>query len=167
MPSSNTRENVVVVGGGGAGFSIIKELSAKLDPSKYNLILVTSRPYYVFLVAAIRMVVTDYDNLEEKILIPYDKSIVNGNGTVKVGTVTSIEPSKAGSSSPGGEVILESGERIPYAVLALTPGSTWSGPLAIPNTKKETIDWVKEWRHKFEKANDIVLVGGGAVGIGQ
>lgn len=167
MSSFKYRENVVIVGGGGAGNPIARELSAKLDPSKYNLILITSRPYHVHLIATIRMVVTDRGRLEDRALIPYDKLFVNGNGTVKVGTVVSIEPSKDGSSSSEGEVILDSGERVPYSVLALTPGSTRSGPLAIPNTKKEVVEWLYEWRRRFEAAKNIVLVGGGPAGVGE
>jgi NADH dehydrogenase FAD-containing subunit len=162
--ASDTRKNVVVVGGGGAGAPIINALSSKLDPMKHNLILITARPFFIHLVAAIRMVVTDEGRIEETALIPYDTNFVNGNGTLKVGTVVGIEKDSKGDV--GGEVILESGERIPYTVLALAPGSTWDGPLALPNTKADTIAWLKKWRSMFEKANDIVFAGGGAVGIG-
>jgi|SRR5882762_4986350 len=164
MLDTGTRKNVVVVGGGGAGAPIIKALSSKLDRARYNLILITARPYYVHLVATIRMVVTNEGSIEEKALIPYDTNFVNGNGTLKVGTVVGIEKNSEGKE--GGEVILDSGERISYAVLALAPGSTWEGPLDFPNTKEETVEWLDKWRSTFEKANNIVFVGGGAVGIG-
>lgn len=162
---SETRKNIVVVGGGGAGTPIVRGLSAKLDPAKYNLILITSRPYYVHLLAAIRMVVTDEGSLEDAALMPYDKTFVNGNGSLKVGTVTGIKPNGAGKE--GGEVVLQNGESVAYSILVLAPGSTWEGPLALPNTKPETVEWVKEWRATFDEANNIVLAGGGAVGIGK
>jgi NADH dehydrogenase FAD-containing subunit len=164
MTTVDNRENVVVVGGGGAGAPIVKALSSKLDPTKYNLILVTARPYFIHLVAGIRMVTTAEGNLEKSALIPYDTNFVNGNGTLKVGTVVGIERANDGK---GGEVILQSGERVRYAVLALAPGSTWPGPLALPNSKTEMAAWLEKWRSTFEKANDIVLAGGGAVGIGM
>lgn len=162
MSNVDTRKNIIIVGGGGAGAPVAKALSAKLDPSQYNLVLVTSRPYFVHLVAAIRMVVTEEGSLEDTALIPYDRLFTNGNGTVKVGTVTSIEDGK-----DGGNVALESGEKIPYSILILTPGSVWDGPLALPNTKAETVEWLKKWRRKFQEANDIVFAGGGAVGLGM
>lgn len=161
MSKFDSRKNVVVVGGGGAGAPLVKRLSAQLDPSKYNLILITSRPYFVHLVAAIRMVVTDEGSLEETALIPYDTNFTNGNGTLKVGTVVGIEKGRE-----GGEVVLDGGERVPYSVLALAPGSSWEGPLALPDTKQETVEWLKKWRKTFEESNDFLFAGGGAVGIG-
>lgn len=163
MSQIDRRKNVVVVGGGGAGAPLVKRLSAQLDPEKYSLILVTSRPYFVNLVAAIRMVVTDEGSLEERALIPYDKNFTGGNGTLKVGTVVAIEK---GAGGEGGEVVLESGERVSYSVLVLTPGSLWEGPLALPNTKPETVEWLRKWRRTFEESNDFLFAGGGAVGIG-
>jgi NADH dehydrogenase FAD-containing subunit len=161
IPESN-RQNVVVVGGGGAGAPAVKHLSATLDPSKYNLILINSRPYFTHLVATIRMVVTSEGNLEDRALIPYDRNFVNGNGELVVGTVVSITD----HGKTGGYVTLSNGETIEYSVLVLTPGSTWEGPLHLPDTKAENQVWVNDWRAKFEKSNDILLVGGGAVGIG-
>ncbi|KAF8649402.1 hypothetical protein AX16_005843 [Volvariella volvacea WC 439] len=159
---SATKQNVVVVGGGGAGAPIASLLSQKLDASKYNLVLVTSRPYFVHLVGTIRMVVSSEEALEDRILIPYDKNFANGNGQVVVGTVVSIEESK---SSKGGHVVLDNGKTIDYSVLVLTPGSTWEGPLNLPNTKAENKEWTHKWRAQFAQSDDIVLVGGGAVGI--
>lgn len=165
MSSTDNRKNVVLVGGGGAGAVAVRTLSDKLDSTKYNLILVTTRAHYVHLVATIRMVVTDEGKLEDTALIPFDSLFVNGKGTLKVGTVASIV--KAEKDKEGGEVVLESGEKVPYSVLILTPGSTWEGPISFPNTKAETTEWLTKWRNSFEKANDIVFAGGGAVGIGM
>lgn len=157
------RQNVVIVGGGGAGTLSTKHLSATLDPSKYKLILINTRPYFTHLVAAIRMVVTAEGNLEEGALIPFDKVFVNGNGELVVGKVASITD----QGEQGGYITLSSGEIIDYSVLVLTPGSTWEGPLHLPDTKVETQTWVDGWRGKFEKSDDILLVGGGAVAIGE
>ncbi|TFK65078.1 FAD/NAD(P)-binding domain-containing protein, partial [Pluteus cervinus] len=140
--------------------AIANKLSAQLDPSKYKLYLITSRPFYTHLVAGLRTVVTEEGSLEDRIFIPYDKNFVNGNGELVVDTVVSIE-----ESQEGGAVVLQSGRRIEYSILVLTPGSIWEGPLAFPDTKAEVLDWVTDWRKKFAEAQDIVLVGGGAVGI--
>lgn len=158
---SDTRQNVVVVGGGYAGAPIARQLSKKLDASKYNLILITARPYFTHLIATVRASVTSEGVLDRRILIPYDNLFINGNGTLLVGEVASIT-----DSDNGGHVTLTTGKQVDYSVLILTPGSTWEGPLSIPDTKSEATQWFDNWRVKFEKADDIVLVGGGAVGIG-
>jgi apoptosis-inducing factor 2 len=104
-------QNIVIVGGGAAGVAISRDLALKLSktPSQYNLILVTTREAYAHLPAMLRMVVSREDKLEESALIPYDSLFPNGSGTVKIGTVTRIS-----SATTGGEVILESGEQVPY-----------------------------------------------------
>jgi len=155
--------NVVVLGAGGAGAKVVNLLSAQLKPESYNLILIDTRPFYVHWPAMIRMVVTDQGHLEDSALIPLDKNFVGGNGTLLTGTATQIVPAKDGSS--GGEVVLASGEKVPYAVLVLATGSAYEGPLALPDSKPEVVQWTEEWRKTFENAKHVVLVGGGAVGI--
>ena len=159
---SKERKNIVVVGGGGAGAHIVKNLSAKLDPKRYNLILITPRPYFLHLIATIRMVVTSEGKLEDRNAIPLDRMFVNNNGTMVVDKVVSIFD----RGEKGGHVRLGSGKTVDYSVLVLATGSTWHGPLDFPDSKADLDEWVKMWRAKFEKAEDILLVGGGAVGIG-
>ncbi|KZO99537.1 FAD/NAD-P-binding domain-containing protein [Calocera viscosa TUFC12733] len=159
---ANGLPNIVVLGAGGAGAKVVNALSKTLNPAAYNLVLVDARPYYVHWPAMIRMVVTSAGKLEDTALIPLDKNFVNGNGTLVVGKATSIVPSKDGS---GGEVILASGEKLPYAILVLATGSVYEGPLLLPETKEETVRWANEWRDRFDKSHSVVLVGGGAIGV--
>jgi len=159
---NDDRKNVVVVGGGFAGSTLAKLLSAKLDASKYNLILLTSRPYMISLIAAARLTVTSVDKLEDTALIPYDRLLPSGKGTHKVGTVVAIEESAPGK---GGVVVLKSGERIDYHVLTLATGSTWASNLDFPDSDSEVRENIKAWRDRFARANEVVIVGGGAVGI--
>ncbi|KAI0064298.1 FAD/NAD(P)-binding domain-containing protein [Artomyces pyxidatus] len=162
MSKRADRQSIVVVGGGGAGALIARMLSAKINPTTQSLTLVTARPFAVHLPAAIRMTTTSEDKLEEKVLIPYDQLFVKGNGKLKVGRVVSIEDRK---EAAGGEVVLENGERIAYDVLILAPGSTWSGPLDLPDSKEDVLDHIRSWRRKFENSKSVILAGGGAVGI--
>ena len=46
-------------------------------------------------------------------------------------------------------------------------GSHWPGPLNFPNSREEFDKFVGEWRSRFDGAKDILLVGGGAVGLGM
>ncbi|KAI0700184.1 FAD/NAD-P-binding domain-containing protein [Cytidiella melzeri] len=155
----NSKKNVVVVGGGLAGLAAAKGLVTKLDATKYNVVLVTSKPYYIHLIALIRMTVSDIDDLENRALIPYDKV----SGLIhKVGTVVSIEETAPGE---GGSLVFVDGERLPYAALLLSTGSTWPGPLAVGDSDKEIRNNLKQWRSKYATARHVVIVGGGPVGI--
>ncbi|KAI0049182.1 FAD/NAD-P-binding domain-containing protein [Auriscalpium vulgare] len=155
-----SKKNVVVVGGGGAGAIVSRELSGKLDHSKHNLTLITAHPFIVFFPAMVRTTTTAEGKLEDQALIPQDKLFLNGKGTLRIGRVVSVE-----DKGKGGEVVLADGSRVPYDVLVLTPGSLWSGPLDLPDSKEDVIEHINAWRKKFASANNIVLVGGGAVGI--
>lgn len=159
------KENIVIVGGGGAGIGLARALSAKLDASQYNLILISARSKYVHLLAALRFLVSDEGKLEEKAIIPLDTVFVNGNGTLKVGKVVAVD--KASGVAMGGDVVLESGEKVPFRYLVLATGSLWEGPLSLPDGNDALLSWIQEWRTKFKNANDIVIVGAGAVGLGS
>ncbi|THH12799.1 hypothetical protein EW146_g7352 [Bondarzewia mesenterica] len=157
---NDDRKNVVVVGGGGAGAYIARALSVKLDASKYALTLVTARAYAIHLPAAIRLTTTSEGKLEDTVLIPYDKLLVDGNGDIKFAKVVKIDDHRE-----GGEIALSSGESLHYDVLILAPGSHWDGPLNFPDGKEEIFKHISDWRQKIQKAKGIVLGGGGAVGI--
>ncbi|GBE85351.1 FAD/NAD(P)-binding domain-containing protein [Sparassis crispa] len=159
---NDTQKNVVIVGGGFIGSAAARELSQKLDPARYKLILINKRPYYVHLIAGARVTVADEPGLDDRSLIPYDKLFVNGNGSFLRGNVTAIEESAPGK---GGVVVLDDGERVPYAALLLASGSSWSGAINFPESDDEVREHIAEWRKKYAAAHDIFLVGGGAVGI--
>ncbi|KAF7964765.1 hypothetical protein HWV62_3148 [Athelia sp. TMB] len=155
-------KNVVIVGGGAAGVNTARLLSPKLGPLGYNLILIDSRPFFVHLVGSIRMSVSAVDNLEDdKVILPYDKVFASGVGELKVGTVASVTETGAA----GGFVTLESGETVPYAYLVLAPGSVWNDNISFPNDRSSLKEHLATWRHKYENAQDIILAGGGSVGI--
>ncbi|KAF5334456.1 hypothetical protein D9611_014486 [Ephemerocybe angulata] len=170
------KPNVVVVGGGAAGILIVRHLAAKLDLAKYNLVLVTATPYYTHHPACIRMLVSSAGSLEDAAQIPYDTLLTRGGKQLKcrvvVGRVVRISeelPNGRGNGSGsggGGRVDLEGGESVGFSVVVLATGCGWEGPLAFPGgTREEVGAWVKEWRERFEKAEDIVIVGGGATGL--
>ncbi|KAG1757169.1 hypothetical protein EDB19DRAFT_1656189 [Suillus lakei] len=145
--SGKAEQNVVIVGGGFAGFQVAKLLSKKLDAKRYNLILINSRSYAISLPATVRLVVDAESKLEETSFVKLDRIYANGNGETKVGVVTSIEAQPGVS---GGAVVLATGERISYAVL---------------QNEDDVLPFVNAWRQKFNKSNHVVIVGGGAVGI--
>ncbi|RDB27682.1 Apoptosis-inducing factor B [Hypsizygus marmoreus] len=156
----STKKNIVIVGGGSAGANAAKALSRTLDTSKYQLILINPLPYRIWLVATLRLVVSPQEELKKDITLPYDKVFVNGNGKFVEGKVISF---KAGKE--GGSVTLESGEEIDYHILVLSQGATWSGPPGFPQTDSGVKEHISHLQSLFSKAKDIVLVGGGAVGL--
>lgn len=161
---NDDRKNIVIVGGGFAGSTIARTFLSKLDTSKYTLTLITSHPYFVHYIAGARLTVSDADDLENLVFVPYDKLFADGKGTHKVGTVTAIEEAGKGQS---GFVVLQDGEKVPYDALALAPGTLWSGPLNFPSDDASAKASIREWRRRYADAKEVVLVGGGAVGIGE
>ncbi|KZT69588.1 FAD/NAD(P)-binding domain-containing protein [Daedalea quercina L-15889] len=158
------RKTVVVLGGGWTGSLAARQLSAQLDPRRYELVLVNDRPYAINLIAGARMTVTSVDNLDskDKGLLPYDKLFQNGNGSVKIGHAVAVEEDK--ESGKGGWVILEGGEKVRWDALVVATGSAWQGPLSFPDAGALP-GHVQQWRERVKGANDIYIVGGGAVGI--
>ena len=163
---SDDRKNVVIVGGGYGGFNLAKALTKALDASRYEIIVVTPKPYFVHVVAGLRIVVTAEGQLEDQALIPYDRV---GGVTVRQGVVTAIEEAEHANGAGGGEVVLEGGDRLQYAVLVLATGSTWSGPITSfteGSSDKAIRDGIALWRKRFAGAKHVVIVGGGAGGLG-
>ena len=111
MSDSPAKENVVVVGGGLAGSTVAKELSAKLDYSKYNLIVVETRPYLIWLPGGPRMTVTNEKAAVDEYVFNYDKFLPAGKGIVRKAKVEKIIPNGDGS---GGELELVGGETLSY-----------------------------------------------------
>jgi len=111
MSKSSTKENVVIVGGGLSGTVLAKELSTKLDHSKYNLIMVEARPYLIWMLGGARMTVTNEKAAVDDYLFNYDKFFPEGKGTVKRAKVEKIVPTADGK---GGELELAGGEILRY-----------------------------------------------------
>ncbi|KJA17680.1 hypothetical protein HYPSUDRAFT_1008823 [Hypholoma sublateritium FD-334 SS-4] len=160
--STRSKQNVVIVGAGYAGLNAWLSLSNKLDVKKHNLVLINPRPYFTHFPAALRMATTAEGKLEDKILMPLIDSKYNtGNKKLIIASVTSIVE----QGNEGGHLVLDNGEKVEYSILILATGMGWDGPLALPDTKAEAVGVVTSWREKFAQANDIVLVGGGSIGL--
>ncbi|KIY68526.1 FAD/NAD(P)-binding domain-containing protein [Cylindrobasidium torrendii FP15055 ss-10] len=158
---SEAKLNVVVVGGGVGGAPVARALSSTLDASRFNLILVNPLPYALYIIAGARLVVSDIDSkLDETTKVPYDRLFIGGKGTFKQGSVVSVEKAQT-----GGTLVLEDGERLPFFALVVATGSKWAGPLDFPRTEAGVTQWLADRRAEFKKAENIVIGGGGAVGI--
>lgn len=159
---SSKKTVICIVGGGNGGVVVARSLSQDLDPKKYDLVLINKLPYRIILPASLRMLVSDQGKLEERILVPYDKLFINGNGTFIEASVTQVN---AGDKS--GTLTLGDGRVIDYDVLVLATGSKWDGPTAFPDDAASINDHIAARRAELAKANEVLLIGGGSVGIGM
>ena len=160
--------SVVVIGGGAAGVTVAQTLDKKLNPATHSVTLITGRDYFLHLPATLRMLVTPEPDLEHHAVLPYDNIFGTGNGVGRLSRVVhdKVDHVDEKSGGEGGTVHLSNGERIDWDVLVIATGSVWKGPLNFPSTKKDLPLWTKAWQEKFSKAKNVVLVGGGAVGLG-
>ena len=156
--------NVVLVGAGFGGLLLVKELAAKLADTNYNLIVVEPRNFFLHQPSTLRMVVSSQDGYENKSIMNHPSSFSSVSGKVRF--VQAKATSIVDSGTDGGRVVLDNGESVDFSVLVLATGSRWSGPIAFGTDRDQIMDTVATWRTKFAEAQDIVLVGGGAIGFG-
>ncbi|OSC98054.1 FAD/NAD(P)-binding domain-containing protein [Trametes coccinea BRFM310] len=161
-PHSSKAKSVVILGGGVAGALTALKLCTRIDPAKHTLTLINNRPCFVHLTATARMVVTPEGQLENRAIIPLDRLLERGTGELKIGRAVAIKETAPGE---GGVVLLDTDEAIPYDILVLATGSSWPRLLDFPDKPEDVRKHVDTWRHKFEAASHVVIVGGGAVGI--
>ena len=128
------------------------------------------------------LMVTSDEEFAETALLPFDGLFAKDEKVVlKRDKVVSINE----EGEEGGELKLVSGEtlryrgeswytRRPYVhpdtksaapALVLATGSKWSGPIDLPDSEADLHQVVSKWHEKFKAAEDIVIVGGGAVGV--
>ncbi|THV02169.1 FAD/NAD-P-binding domain-containing protein [Dendrothele bispora CBS 962.96] len=166
MSGKSGKKTVVIVGGGQAGAAIARPLSKALSPETHRIIVINPRPYRIILPATLRLVASDQNDLEnpEKgALVPYDKLFLQDNGEVIHASVTEVIQ-KPGEKT--GFVKLNTGEEIEYHALVLASGSQWGGPINFPEGDKTMLlDYIADRREEIARAKDILIVGGGSVGI--
>lgn len=109
------------------------------------------------------MVVSPVDRYEDKSIMDHPSDLSSGKVRFIYANATSI----VDNGSSGGRVTLDNNESVDFSVLIVATGSRWSGPVVFGSQKDEILDSVASWRTKFKEAQDIVLVGGGAVGFGK
>jgi NADPH-dependent 2,4-dienoyl-CoA reductase/sulfur reductase-like enzyme len=103
------------------------------------------------------MTVSTLGQLEDNALIPYDRLFTR--------PLLSVTYRARALSITPAEVITDR-EPVPYEFLVLAMGSTWDGPLNLPPAKVDAAEAVLVQRAQYRSARSVLIVGGGAVGIG-
>ncbi|KAH7100844.1 FAD/NAD(P)-binding domain-containing protein [Auriculariales sp. MPI-PUGE-AT-0066] len=153
--------NIVIVGGGGLASSLLGQLGAKIDRTKYRIVLINPRPFYIHLLVGARATVTDDGQWAAKAQIPFDR-VLGPDDELIVGKAAGIHRAP---QVTGGHVVLEDGTEVPFAILVLATGSTWPNGLNWPHTKEKIDAWLEEHRARVLAARSIVVAGGGALGM--
>lgn len=141
----------------------VRKFAKKLDHRKHELTLITARTHFAYLPAGLRLLVSR-DTPLDTVFMSYDKVFDNFPGQLRIGKATSVEANPGGR---GGKVILDSGDEVLYDAVVVATGSSWEGLVDFPDDETLYKEFIEEWRNKFENANNVVIVGGGAVGIGE
>ncbi|KIY46256.1 FAD/NAD(P)-binding domain-containing protein [Fistulina hepatica ATCC 64428] len=129
----------------------------------YNIVLIDYRPYRILYPACLRLAVYPND-LEKTAFVPLDRIFRDGEGVIKRGKVIAIVPRDA-KSGVAARVILSTSEEIQYDVLVLSTGSSWSGPIAFPDSPEEITRFLAKGREDIKRASHIMVCGGGSVGV--
>ncbi|RYP81240.1 hypothetical protein DL769_002070 [Monosporascus sp. CRB-8-3] len=150
-------KNVVVLGGSFAGIELVKRLAETL-PTGFKVVWVEKNSHFNYSFNFPRFsVMTGH---EHEAFIPYD-GVARG---APAGIFRRIQDTAVGLTE--NQVLLESGDKIDYAYLAIATGS--SQPLPVQVAATERIDACYELQGVQEiikTSHKIAVVGGGAVGV--
>ncbi|KAG9104673.1 hypothetical protein FRC06_000059 [Ceratobasidium sp. 370] len=149
------KKSIVIIGSGGAGLSLVKDLQKGLNSSTHQIVVIEQRDYYAHWPALIRPAVTAEGLIEERALVPLDRAF--GSDVRVVRSAAKEINSKV--------VVTVSGESIPYEHLVLATGSLWNSALDLPNSRTDAIEHFRSFRKRLAAAEHVLIIGGGAVGI--
>ncbi|KAF8761412.1 Pyridine nucleotide-disulfide oxidoreductase [Rhizoctonia solani] len=139
---------------GGGGVVLVQALQKQINSDTHQLVVIEKRDYHAHWPALIRGSVTSQGSVAENSLIPFDRAFDPSFD------LSTLEPSKSllRKLSPNGE-------RVTYSHLVLATGSLWNGALALPDSRDQALDHLNAFRRQLEAAENVVILGGGAVGI--
>ncbi|RHZ59971.1 hypothetical protein Glove_360g151 [Diversispora epigaea] len=152
-----TKPNIVIVGGGYGGVEAAMKLENALHKT-HQILLIERKTHFYHAIGGLRTIVED--GFENKILIPYD-SMFKFGGKILHATVINIHEK---------EIIVDTetefGTQIPFEYLIIATGSNYSYPgKTVSNKKDETVAHIVAQRNAVKNAENILIIGGGPVGI--
>lgn len=156
IQTPRSRKHTVVIGGGYGGLLLAYLLQKK---RLCKVTLIDPKDAMVHYVAALRSsVIPDY---APKMFIPYDQ-VMGGSSFVR-GKVVRVDTKEK-------QVRLLTGEKIGYSELVIATGATSPFPGKIIDIKEdisavEGIAKYREFYQEIAKSDNILIIGGGAVGL--
>lgn len=171
-------KHIVVIGAGPGGIAFAQSLGKTLSDSEADITLLEKQNFHFHAFGSLRGM-TDKSYIP-KLFVPLNN--IQGNVKIKCGAnVTSVDYdsrtvsytilSPPTASSPPHErmelnhtSVLE--ESIPYDYLVIATGSSYSSPIKPSETDSNKLQkLLLQTTENIEKANSILIIGGGAVGI--
>ncbi|MGW2571061.1 NAD(P)/FAD-dependent oxidoreductase [Streptomyces sp. NPDC001537] len=142
--------DVVVIGGGYAGVRLAKRLD-----SVARVTLVDRKEVFFHRIASLRAGVRPEWSVTP--FIPYDRLM--GNGRVVVGKAVRIDTTER-------QVVLATGERLPYDVVVIATGADYPEPARFTGTTTdEAVKSFAGHQQKIATAEHVLVVGGGPSGV--
>ncbi|MEV5436856.1 FAD-dependent oxidoreductase [Streptomyces sp. NPDC052682] len=142
--------DVVVIGGGYAGVRLAKRLDATA-----RVTLVDRKEVFFHRVASLRAGVHPEWSMTP--FIPYDRLLEHGR--MVVGKVVRIDTAER-------QVVLATGERLPYDVVVIATGADYPEPARFTGTTvEEAAKSYAEHQQKIAGAAHVLVVGGGPSGV--
>ncbi|CAG8499022.1 9468_t:CDS:2 [Paraglomus occultum] len=153
-----SKSNIVIVGGGYGGVAVAQKLEAALHKT-HRIILIERKTHFWHSVGAPRTVAVN--GFESQLLIPYDQLFQNGGKVINAAAVQLSD-----NEVTLDKAVDEFGDKVPFKYAIIATGSDYAKPAKVGGRNKEDI--VKEigiYRAAVKKANRVLIIGGGAVGI--
>lgn len=169
MSSTAARTFIVVIGGSYVGTKAAEQLSLKFH-DRFKVLLIEKNSHFQHLFAFPRFAVTSKVNTH-KAFIPYGAHTFGttppGSGSFIQAKVTDISKDAITLDRKMSLDGFSGGtDTIPYAYLVIATGTKLSPPSSMPGSEKlDGVAYLKKHVAMVEKANNIVIIGGGAVGV--
>ncbi|MFG2132807.1 NAD(P)/FAD-dependent oxidoreductase [Streptomyces sp. NPDC048751] len=142
--------DVVVIGGGYAGVRLAKRLDGTA-----RVTLLDRKEVFFHRIASLRAGV--HPNWTVTPFIPYDRLLRNGR--VVAGKAVRIDTAER-------QVVLATGERLPYDVVVIATGADYPEPARFTGTTvEETIKSFSAHQQRIGSADHVLVVGGGPSGV--
>ncbi|GAA5870513.1 hypothetical protein JCM1840_004787 [Sporobolomyces johnsonii] len=153
-------KNVVVVGGSYVGLATATELIKTL-PATHRVVVVERNSHFGHLFAYPRFAIAP--SHEHKAFIPFTPMLPAPHSILR-GTALSLSPTSITLDRP---VNGSTSTELEYDALVLATGTKLSPPGTTPGSgeKREGIEYLKGIQGKLRDAKEVVILGGGAVGV--
>ncbi|GAA5987008.1 hypothetical protein JCM11641_004417 [Rhodosporidiobolus odoratus] len=158
-------KNVIVIGGSYVGLMAAKELIELLNPDTHRVVVVDKNSHFGHLFAYPRFAISP--GHEHKAFIPFHPMLLAPHAIIQAEAI-GFEP-----ATGGGKVLLDRdvvvegwrGREVEYEAAVVATGTKLSKPGTLDTEKKDSITYLQSVQSKLKNAQNIVIIGGGAVGV--